>query len=234
MDQLKDEEKGLPDGGSMLSVGSAKPIIDPKSARFPFCLVWSPLPVISWLAPYIGHVGICREDGVILDFAAAHFINVDNFAFGAPARYLQLDASKCCFPSSLARHTCKDGFSHAQFGTGVSWDNALHSSMQGFQHKSYNLFTCNCHSFVASCMNKLAYEGSVKWNVLKVVVIILSKGQWVDIAATIKSFAPFVVVMAIGLIMAGWSFFVGWAAFSFLLFAWFTARTYIFRGLIDC
>lgn len=65
--------------------------VDPKKARFPCCIVWSPLPVVSWLAPYIGHVGICREDGTVLDFAGSNFVNIDNFAYGAVARYLQLD-----------------------------------------------------------------------------------------------------------------------------------------------
>nr|DAD48974.1 TPA_asm: hypothetical protein HUJ06_018911 [Nelumbo nucifera] len=65
--------------------------VDPKKSKFSFCIVWTPLPVVSWLAPFIGHVGICREDGTILDFAGCNFVNVDNFAYGATARYLQLD-----------------------------------------------------------------------------------------------------------------------------------------------
>ncbi|KAJ6924404.1 hypothetical protein NC652_017636 [Populus alba x Populus x berolinensis] len=65
--------------------------IDPKKAKFPCCLIWTPLPVVSWLAPFIGHVGICREDGTILDFSGSNSVNVDDFTFGAAARYLQLD-----------------------------------------------------------------------------------------------------------------------------------------------
>lgn len=65
--------------------------IDPKKAKFPCCIVWTPLPVVSWLAPFIGHVGICREDGDILDFSGSNFVNVDDFAFGPVARYLQID-----------------------------------------------------------------------------------------------------------------------------------------------
>lgn len=71
--------------------------IDPKKAKFPCCLVWTPLPVVSWLAPFIGHVGICREDGGVLDFSGSNFVNVDDFAFGAVARYLQLDRSQVLF-----------------------------------------------------------------------------------------------------------------------------------------
>ena len=68
--------------------------IDPRRARFPYCVVWTPLPVISWLIPFIGHIGICREDGVILDFAGPNFVCVDNFAFGAVARYIQINKNK--------------------------------------------------------------------------------------------------------------------------------------------
>lgn len=68
--------------------------IDPKASKFPCCLVWTPLPVVSWLAPFIGHIGICREDGVILDFSGANLVNVGEFSFGAAARYVQLDRTQ--------------------------------------------------------------------------------------------------------------------------------------------
>ncbi|KAM7276099.1 hypothetical protein ACFE04_017965 [Oxalis oulophora] len=99
--------------------------IDTDKAKFPCCLVWTPLPVISWLAPFIGHVGICREDGAIIDFTGSNFINVDDFAFGAAARYVQLDRSQCCFPMHQADHTCKQSYQHSEFGTSITWDDAL-------------------------------------------------------------------------------------------------------------
>jgi hypothetical protein len=70
--------------------------IDPRRARFPCCIVWTPIPFITWLVPFIGHIGICREDGAILDFAGPNFISVDNFAFGAVARYIQVNSDEVC------------------------------------------------------------------------------------------------------------------------------------------
>lgn len=75
--------------------------IDPKMGRFPCCIVWSPLPILSWIFPFIGHVGICREDGVILDFAGPNFVCVDNFAFGAAARYFQVNKEEVTLSSHL-------------------------------------------------------------------------------------------------------------------------------------
>lgn len=68
--------------------------IDPSRSCFPCCIVWTPLPVVSWLLPFVGHIGIGREDGVILDFARPNFVCVDNFTFGAVTRYIQISKDK--------------------------------------------------------------------------------------------------------------------------------------------
>lgn len=64
------------------------PPVDVKNGRFPYCMVWTPLPIVAWLVPFVGHVGICREDGVILDFAGN--ININDLAFGKTAKYVRL------------------------------------------------------------------------------------------------------------------------------------------------
>ncbi|CAO2166138.1 unnamed protein product [Urochloa humidicola] len=185
--------------------------IDPKKARFPFCIVWTPLPVVSWLAPYIGHVGICQEDGAILDFAGSNL---------------------CCFPVNLAAHVCGKSYNHSEVGAAISWDDALQSGMRRFQHKFYNLFTCNCHSFVANCLNRIAYKGSMEWNVLNVAALVWFHGQWVDKMSVVRSFLPFLTVTCIGILMAGWSFLIGMAAFSALLIGWFIFTVYCFKGFV--
>lgn len=74
--------------------------VDVANGKFPFCLVWVPLPIVAWLVPFVGHVGICREDGVILDFAGN--INIDNLAFGATAKYVRLDRERVLEPELTA------------------------------------------------------------------------------------------------------------------------------------
>lgn len=74
--------------------------------RFPCCIVWTPLPFVTWLVPFIGHAGICREDGVILDFAGPNFVCVDNFAFGAVSRYIQINKAKVTFLQVVCLSFC--------------------------------------------------------------------------------------------------------------------------------
>ncbi|KAH7295038.1 hypothetical protein KP509_27G029800 [Ceratopteris richardii] len=227
---LRDEE-ALKD-----RVGHSKPdtSIDPTHSRFPHCIVWTPLPIVSWLAPFFGHVGVCREDGVILDFSGSYLVNVDNLAFGPTARYALLDENQCCFPPHLYGHTCEARFKHVEIGTATSWDDGLRSCMQTFQHKCYNLFVCNCHSFAANFLNRIAYQKCMKWNMIDIVYLILLRGQWVDKWSVARSMIPFTTVMCIGLLVAGWPFFVGWVIFELLLVCWFLFGTYVNKGLLEC
>jgi len=40
--------------------------IDPISQLFPYCIVWTPLPLISWFIPFIGHTGICSYEILLI------------------------------------------------------------------------------------------------------------------------------------------------------------------------
>ncbi|KAJ0963155.1 hypothetical protein J5N97_028277 [Dioscorea zingiberensis] len=194
--------------------------IDPRRARFPCCIVWTPLPLLSWFIPFIGHVGICREDGVILDFAGPNFVCVDHFTFGAVARYIQLNREECRLSSSSSQIATHGHYMEHELDRIMSWDDALRKSTQEFQHRSYNLFTCNCHSFD-------------KWNVVNLAVWLFLKGKWVNKRAVVKSFLPFAVVLGIGLLFGGPRFFIYLVVFSTVLVSWFLIGTYCFRTLIQ-
>ncbi|KAG2491582.1 hypothetical protein HYH03_010149 [Edaphochlamys debaryana] len=56
----------------------------------PFALVWSPIPLITWLMPFIGHMGVCSSTGRTYDFAGPCTVNEDRLLFGYPTRYLVL------------------------------------------------------------------------------------------------------------------------------------------------
>lgn len=87
-------EQGTESEDSSMSTHWPLEPIDLKRLKFPCCLVWTPLPVVSWLAPYMGHVGICREDGTVLDFFGSNLVNVGDFGYGTIARYLPLNRNK--------------------------------------------------------------------------------------------------------------------------------------------
>eukprot|EP00770_Monocercomonoides_exilis_P013147 MONOS_13091.1-p1 / transcript=MONOS_13091.1 / gene=MONOS_13091 / organism=Monocercomonoides_exilis_PA203 / gene_product=transmembrane protein / transcript_product=transmembrane protein / location=Mono_scaffold00777:8050-8393(-) / protein_length=86 / sequence_SO=supercontig / SO=protein_coding / is_pseudo=false len=70
-----------------MSVEKCQQLEDPSIDRFPFAIVWTSIPMITWILPFIGHVGICDSQGRVWDFAAPYFVGVDNMAFGRPRKY---------------------------------------------------------------------------------------------------------------------------------------------------
>lgn len=68
-----------------------KSILEFQNIRFPFCIVWTSIPVLTWLIPCIGHTGICTSEGTIHDFGGPYYIAIDNFTFGKPLKYLKLN-----------------------------------------------------------------------------------------------------------------------------------------------
>ena len=66
--------------------------VDPKRQRYPFCIVWTPLPLITSILPFIGHVGVCTSEGIVHDFGGSGYIGIDNMTFGKPYKYLQLSS----------------------------------------------------------------------------------------------------------------------------------------------
>lgn len=228
------EESADPENQLMIEGNVPKTMqIDPRRARFPYCIVWTPLPIISWLIPFIGHIGICREDGVILDFAGPNFVCVDNFAFGSVTRYLQISKEKCCISPYPSVYNSEDGYIPDEPGREVStWDDALRKSTQEFQHRSYNLLTCNCHSFVANNLNRLGLH-SGGWNVVNLAALIFLKGRWVSTGSMVRSVLPFFISFALGLAFGGLTFLTYWAFFTCFLVGWFLLGTYCFKDLIQ-
>ncbi|KAG2438399.1 hypothetical protein HYH02_010854 [Chlamydomonas schloesseri] len=71
----------------------------------PYALVWTPIPVISWLMPFIGHLGVCASSGLTYDFAGPYTVNEDDLLFGRPVRYITLNpraARKCAGATGAA------------------------------------------------------------------------------------------------------------------------------------
>ncbi|VDK32610.1 unnamed protein product [Taenia asiatica] len=138
--------------------------IDQRTHRFPHCIVWTPLPIITWLFPLIGHVGIANSKGVIYDFAGPYYISEDNMAFGWPTRYLQLNMESV--------------------GGAENWDRAVHEANTEFKGRMvstlcpfspgifplilqlylHNLCCNNCYSHVSFALNEMGYGGSTSWN----------------------------------------------------------------------
>jgi len=148
--------------------------IDHKRHRYPYCVVWTPIPLLTWMFPVIGHMGIATSSGVIRDFAGPYYVSEGNMAFGWPTKYLQLDPKK-------AR------------GGQAGWDEAIKRASDEYCTRMHNLCFDNCHSHVSMALNEMEYEGCTNWNMFKIGLKVTLFSKYVSFWGFVKQWVPFLV-----------------------------------------
>ncbi|XP_019647121.1 PREDICTED: transmembrane protein 222-like [Branchiostoma belcheri] len=149
--------------------------VDHKRCRYPYAVVWTPIPLLTWLFPFIGHMGIAMSSGVIRDFAGPYYVSEDHMAFGRPTKYWTMSPSK------------------AKGGT-KGWDSAVGDASEEYKHHMHNLFCDNCHSHVALALNTMQYDRSTSWNMVKLCFLMLIYGKYVSVCAFLKTWLPFLIL----------------------------------------
>ncbi|XP_050412126.1 transmembrane protein 222 [Patella vulgata] len=152
--------------------------IDHGRSRYPHCVVWTPLPCITWLFPFIGHMGIASTSGVIRDFGGPYYVAEDNMTFGVPTRYWQFDLSKVK-------------------GGRETWDKCVYEASEEYKQRMHNLCCDNCHSHVAMALNLMNYDSSSSWNMIKLCFLMLIYGKFVSPCGFLKTWFPFLLLTII-------------------------------------
>jgi hypothetical protein len=204
--------------------------LDARRGRFPYCLVWTPLPCITWFFPMIGHLGICDSRGVCYDFAGPYFIGVDDLAFGRAVRILRLDPSRITKrrevpvtppapPAALADPSGADGEAgRAETGSVAvkaasvprrmrlqtdqeAWDSALDAGCDAYCKRMHNLVCDNCHSHVARCLNLMGYGGKTRYNMVVLALWVFFKGEYVSTQRALAMWLPFATTVTLILVL---------------------------------
>ncbi|XP_046678730.1 transmembrane protein 222 [Homalodisca vitripennis] len=157
------------------------PDIDTQNVRYPFCIVWTPIPFLTWLFPFIGHMGICTSNGVVRDFAGPYFVSEDHMAFGNPTKYWQLQPDKVP-------------------GGPASWDRAIADAADVYKGRMHNLCCDNCHSMVALALNNMKYNNEGGWNMVNVAFRSLIFSKYISVGAWLKTWLPFTVWISVLLV----------------------------------
>ena len=155
--------------------------IDLEKQRYPYCIVWTPMPCITWIFPSIGHAGICTSKGIILDFAGPYHVNVDHMAFGNPTKYIFLDIDQ---------------------NEKERYDEAILSGKKDYKQQMYSFCCNNCHSFIARCLNKMNYKGKNNYTMVHVWWMLCIRSKFLNCGKFIKTYLGFfILLIIIGLII---------------------------------
>lgn len=76
-------------GKEIFCLNNINTSINKAKKLFPYCVVWTHLPLISAIIPFVGHTAICSSKGIIHEFAGYHQININQLSFGPAIKYVQ-------------------------------------------------------------------------------------------------------------------------------------------------
>ncbi|CAG0892923.1 unnamed protein product [Darwinula stevensoni] len=134
--------------------------IDFDNDRFPFSLVWTSIPLLTWFFPFIGHMGIATSNGIIRDFAGPYMVSEDQMAFGRPMKYVVMDPL-------LAR------------GGADGWDRAIFEASEEYKTRMHNLCWDNCHSHVGMALSLMEYDGGTHFSMVYLVWLFIVRSKYV-------------------------------------------------------
>lgn len=154
-----------------------------KQDCFPLAIVWSPIPLLSWLLPVAGHLGIVGTDGVVHDFAGPYFIHTHKrrTAFGPVTKYVRINAGDIVVPAGETVHS--------------AWNKAISRADKEFECKVHNLVSMNCHHHVGSVLNELKYKGRTNWASVTLTLEMVAHGRFVSTTRCVSTYAGFVVLL---------------------------------------
>ena len=147
--------------------------IDKTNDRYPYSLVWTSIPCITHIIPWIGHLGICKSNGIIYDFAGHCLVNENNFFFGKPYEYAFLE------PKENER---------------IKWDKSIDKVVNKFRRMNYNFFCNNCHSFCCEVLNEIKYNGKNNYGMISVWWLVVTKGKYLSCYNIFKTYIVFTVI----------------------------------------
>lgn len=158
-------------------------IVDVELDRWPFCIVWTPLPIVTWFIPFIGHTGVANSKGIIYDFSDDYNVSIDNFSFGTPTKYFQFE------PRYVP-------------GGAKAWDKAIQETSDYYSKTRHSLCFNNCHQYIAGVLNKIKYDNRNDWDQYEVWRMITFQSSYTGFLGLLRQWWPFTVIsMSIILLM---------------------------------
>jgi len=149
--------------------------IDHKRNRYPVCVVWTPIPFLSWLFPFVGHMGIAYTNGVVRDFSGPYSVSEDDMAFGKTTRFLQMQLDRV-------------------IGGQEAWDTAVYQSSQEYKNRMHNICCDNCHSHVSLAMNTMKYNEKEDYNMAYMAAWMFLKGKFTGWGGFLQSYLPCIII----------------------------------------
>jgi len=176
-----------------------------------FTILWSPLPLITWFIPFIGHTGIADSNGVASDFrgklSSAHPFGRPTISCGLNSTY---NAANVFLPRIVGPYFVGDDGKMA-FGNPTRalkidigdlpggadrWDQAIAEANSVYRERMHNICCDNCHSHVANALNRMPVKSPLggNWGMVIICFYVFFRGSFLSRGGFFLQFGPFLLL----------------------------------------
>lgn len=166
--------------------------IDSHGKRFPYCIILQPFPIISWVLPFAGHMGITDSRGVVYDFQGPYTIVRDRPMLGCVTRTVQLD------PTLTTAMSSNDNLNDFEI-----YDQCIAEGVKHYSNRVHILCWDNCNHHVAYTLNILGYDNIKNYGLLRLWVIFAFRSKAIGIEGFISTWLPFIIFLLLIYLLSG-------------------------------
>ena len=151
------------------------------NSEFACCLMWTPIHPITWVAPFVGHMGICDSSGRLHDWGGGPIDPCPPrfMMFGQPTRYIRFQ------PPDLA-----------------AWDAAIEKADREYLDKIHCM-ACgsDCHSHTARVLDILGVGGCRFHNKVELAAAVFFCGRHIGVQGWLATWLGTAVVLIVVLVV---------------------------------
>lgn len=140
----------------------------------PYAFLWSPIPFISTILPFIGHISVCSSNGTIHDFFSSKYISLNQINYGAPYKYINLELKE-----SEMRE----------------WDRAIVKADKKYKRKIFSFCGNNSLKYAAFVLGAINYNGKSKHSKCDIIKLGIRKSKFFSNCDVIKTYIGFVLII---------------------------------------
>lgn len=140
----------------------------------PYAFLWSPIPFISTILPFIGHISVCSSNGTIHDFFSSKYISINQINYGSPYKYINLD---------LKENEMRE------------WDKAIAKADKKYKRKIFSFCGNNSLKYAAFILGTINYNGKSKHSKCDIIKLGMRKSKFFSNCDVIKTYIGFVLII---------------------------------------
>ena len=147
-----------------------------NNSKYKYCIIWSHIPLITFLMPFVGHSSIVNSYGFIHDFQSSYFIQIYN---------------------EEENGFCKIVYLNLNDSQKLIWDNIIEQIDKVYQKKSFSFCGNNSFKYISNILSIIEYKNKKNYTQYDIFWLIIKEGKFISKCQIFKTYFGWILIFSI-------------------------------------